>query len=197
MGVLWLRGHFGALEKCGLLGALRKRIHLGVLWSGLCELLDRSGLCSGLCELLDRSGLCSGLCELLDRSGLWSGLCELLAPPAPSPSCLLPPPPWSLLVILLPGARPLPEPPPVLSACLPSCQPFASPVTIPHTLLFPPPKSSTIPPFVPRCEVMPFGRGANCHNPLDSCFVICLCSLPVCPYLVLFLFSLAHCLIIS
>ncbi len=50
----------------------------GTLWSGLCELLERSGLWSGLCELLERSGLWSGLCELLERSGLWSGLCEHL-----------------------------------------------------------------------------------------------------------------------
>ncbi len=75
--------------------------------------------------------------------------------------------------------------------------PSPSPVTIPHPLLFPPPKSPTIPPFVPRREATPSERGANCHNPLDSCFAFCLCSLPVCPYLVLFLFSVVHCLIIS
>ncbi len=34
-------------------------------------------------------------------------------------------------------------------------------------------------------------------QPLDLSFVFCLCSLPVCPYLVLFLFSLVNCLIIS
>ncbi len=59
-------------------------------------------------------------------------------------------------------------------------------------LLSPPP---SLPLFL-RCEVMP-GRGVNCHNPLDSSFVFCLCSLPVCPYLVLFWFSLVHCLIIN
>ncbi len=38
-------------------------------WTGLCELLERSGLWSGLGALLERSGLWSGLGELLDRNG--------------------------------------------------------------------------------------------------------------------------------
>ncbi len=69
--------------------------------------------------------------------------------PLMSPSCLLPPsdPPWTLLVVLLPGVCPLPEPPPVISACL-SASPSPSPVTIPHPLLYPSPKSPSIPPFV-------------------------------------------------
>ncbi len=139
----------------------------------------------------------SSLCRLLHEppSWLWPGSC--LGPPTPSPSCLslswllLPSPPWTLLVVLRLN---------LLQYCLPACllaSPSPSPVIIPHPLLFPPPKSPTIPPFVPRREATPSERGANCHNPLDSCFVFCLCSLPVCPYLVLFLFSVVHCLIIS
>ncbi len=113
-----------------------------------------------------------------------------LAPPAPSPSCLLPPsglpwlllspswllppssPPWILCVFLLPDACPPPKPPPVLFACLPA-SPLPSPITNPHSLLCPPPKSPSVPPFVvKRRKAALSGRGANCHKVM---FLFLLC----------------------
>ncbi len=79
---------------------------------------------------------------------------------------LLPPssPPWTLFVtlfvVLLTVVRPSPEPPLDLSACLPA-SPLPSPVTIPLPLLFPPPKSPSIPPAVSAAQGHAFQEGGD------------------------------------
>ncbi|KAL0177321.1 hypothetical protein M9458_026215, partial [Cirrhinus mrigala] len=86
----------------------------------------------------------SSLCWLHrgSPSWLWPGS-RHLAPPAPSPSCLFPGSSLHLIqfIVLLLN---------LLQFCLPAfllalCHPQ---VTIPHPLLCPPPKSSSVPPFV-------------------------------------------------
>ncbi len=107
-----------------------------------------------------------------------------------SPSWLLPPssPPWILFVVLLPDVHPPPKPPPVLFACLPA-SPLPSSVPTPHPLLCPPPKSSSVPPFVvPAAQGRAFWEGGKLSHPRTVC---CGFSL-LCPYLVMFLFSLCH-----
>ncbi len=94
-------------------------------------------------------------------------------PPGSSCSCsllsspwVLPPlsPPWTLFVtlfvVLLTVVRPSPEPPLDLSACLPA-SPLPSPVTIPLPLLFPPPKSPSIPPAVSAAQGHAFQEGGD------------------------------------
>ncbi len=156
------------------LGPLSLRLHCGLpephlclshqshlLRLGLPDLPHQPGSSSlhlGLLHLLCRRLSCpwsrqpflhhgSSLRQLHSRSqSLWLRPGSPLAPPAPSPSWLIPPsdppwhllsPPWTSWITLLLGVRLLPEPPPVWSACLP-VSPLPSPVTIPSPLLVSP-----------------------------------------------------------
>ncbi|KAI2655926.1 ATPase MORC2 [Labeo rohita] len=99
-----------------------------------------------------------------------------LVPPAPPWSVvpLHPPQDCNLPAILLPGVRPAPEPPPLLT----SCQPFAVPIIIPHPLLFHSPKPPLSLPFSLRPKVaLPGGR--RTVTPQDCLY----CFLPYVPIL--------------